>query len=68
MGIFTEFVMEIGRVRSIDLADVGAHITFEAREVLERTRIGDSIAINGVDLKSLISVRIFSAQTSQWKR
>jgi len=50
MGIFTGLIMEIGRVRRIDRRNDGAFIQIEARKVLEGTRIGDSIAINGVDL------------------
>ena len=42
--------MEIGRVRRLDLRSEGAYLVIEARTVLEGTRIGDSISINGVDL------------------
>jgi riboflavin synthase len=50
MGIFTGLIMEAGRVRRIDRQADGARLLIEARKVLEGTRIGDSIAINGVDL------------------
>jgi riboflavin synthase len=50
MGIFTGLVMEIGRVRSMDLRSEGAYLVIEARKVLEGTHLGDSISINGVDL------------------
>jgi len=50
MGIFTGLIIEIGRVRRIDRRPDGAYLVFEAHKVLERTRIGDSISINGVDL------------------
>ena len=42
--------MEVGRVRRIDRSADGAYFIIECRKVLEGTRIGDSISINGVDL------------------
>lgn len=42
--------MEVGRVRRIDRRASGAYLVFEAHKVLEGTRTGDSIAVNGVDL------------------
>lgn len=50
MGIFTGLIMEVGRCRRVDRRADGAYLIFEARKVLEGTRLGDSIAINGVDL------------------
>jgi riboflavin synthase len=50
MGIFTGLIMEVGRVRRMDRRADGAYFVFDAHKVLEGTRIGDSIAINGVDL------------------
>ena len=50
MGIFTGLIIEIGRVRLIRRRDDGASLVIEASKVLEGTRIGDSISINGVDL------------------
>ena len=50
MGIFTGLIMEVGRVRRADRRADGAYFVFAAQKVLEGTRIGDSIAINGVDL------------------
>ncbi|HLG13679.1 MAG TPA: riboflavin synthase [Blastocatellia bacterium] len=50
MGIFTGLVIEIGRVRRVDRRADGAYLVIEATKVLEGTRIGDSISINGVDL------------------
>src|SRR5438128_11612027 len=50
MGIFTGLIMEVGRVRRVDRRADGAYFVFAAHKVLEGTRIGDSIAINGVDL------------------
>ena len=37
-------------MRQITRRDDGAFLVIEARKVLEGTRIGDSISINGVDL------------------
>src|SRR3989442_5038158 len=50
MGIFTGLIIEVGRVRRIQRRAEGACLTIEAMTVLEGTRIGDSISINGVDL------------------
>ena len=50
MGIFTGLVMEVGRVRRVDRGASGAYFVIEAKKVLEGTCIGDSIAINGLDL------------------
>src|SRR5438128_8700003 len=50
MGIFTGLIMEVGRVRRVDRRADGAYFVFAAHQVLGGTRIGDSIAINGVDL------------------
>ena len=44
--MFTGIVEEIGTVRETN----GDRLVFEARRVLEGTRIGDSIAVNGVCL------------------
>src|SRR5262245_66509475 len=50
MGIFTGLIMEVGRVRRVDRRATGAYFVIEAHKVLEGTRIGDSIAVNGLDL------------------
>ena len=50
MGIFTGLIIEVGRVRQIRRRADGAFLVIEANKVLEGTRIGDSISINGVDL------------------
>jgi len=42
--------MEVGHVRRVERRADGAYLVFAARLVLEGTRIGDSIAIDGVDL------------------
>lgn len=50
MGIFTGLIMEVGRCRRVERRADGAYFVFEAHKVLDGTRIGDSIAINGIDL------------------
>ncbi|HKV38223.1 MAG TPA: riboflavin synthase, partial [Blastocatellia bacterium] len=50
MGIFTGLILETGSVRRIVRRTDGAYLEIDARVVLEGTRIGDSISINGVDL------------------
>lgn len=50
MGIFTGLIIEVGRVRSANRRADGALLVIEGKKVLEGTRIGDSISINGVDL------------------
>jgi riboflavin synthase len=50
MGIFTGLIMEVGRVRQSNRRADGAYLVVAAKAVLDGTRIGDSIAINGVDL------------------
>lgn len=42
--------MEVGRVRRIDRRADGAYFIIDCRKVLDGTRVGDSISINGVDL------------------
>ncbi len=65
MGIFTGLIIEVGRVRQIRRRDDGAYLVIEARKVLEGTRTGDSISINGVDLTVIeMSADSFSADAS----
>ena len=65
MGIFTGLIIEIGRVRRIQRRGDGALLVIEAGKVLEGTRIGDSISINGVDLTVIeMSANSFSADAS----
>jgi len=65
MGIFTGLIMEVGRVSRIDRRKDGAYLRIDAGRVLEGTRIGDSIAINGVDLTVIeMSDEHFSADAS----
>lgn len=65
MGIFTGLIIEVGRVRQIRRRDDGAFLVIGARKVLEGTRIGDSISINGVDLTVIeMTPDSFSADAS----
>ena len=48
--MFTGIIEEIGTVRRIQHGAKGARLTIQAKTVLEDTRIGDSIATNGVCL------------------
>lgn len=48
--MFTGIIEEIGTVRRIEHGVKGARLTIQAKTVLEDTRIGDSIATNGVCL------------------
>jgi riboflavin synthase len=65
MGIFTGLIIEVGRVRRVDRRADGAYLIIEAARVLEGTRIGDSISINGVDLTVIeMGPDFFSADAS----
>ena len=58
-------IMEVGSVRRIDRRSDGAYLVIGASRVLEGTRIGDSISINGVDLTVIeIGSDQFSADAS----
>ena len=48
--MFTGLIEEIGTVRRIERGAKGARLTIAADTVLENTKIGDSIATNGVCL------------------
>lgn len=48
--MFTGIIEEIGTVRRIEHGAKGARLTIQAKTVLEDTRIGDSIATNGMCL------------------
>ena len=54
--MFTGIVEEKGTVGHISLAGTSGSIAIKARKVLEGTRIGDSIAVNGVCL-TVVSLR-----------
>ena len=48
--MFTGIVEEVGMIRSIDRGQHSAILTVHAKTVLEESRIGDSIAVNGICL------------------
>ena len=48
--MFTGIVEEKGKVRYLHLSGESGEISVKARKVLEGTRIGDSIAVNGICL------------------
>ena len=48
--MFTGIVEEMGKIRQILLAGSSGKIQIEARKALEGTKVGDSIAVNGVCL------------------
>jgi len=45
--MFTGIIEEIGRVRNVDKSGSGVTLTLECSQVLEGTKVGDSIAIDG---------------------
>lgn len=48
--MFTGIVEEIGTIKQIQRGVHSAVLTIQAKEVLENTKIGDSIAVNGICL------------------
>lgn len=48
--MFTGIIEEVGTVRRIERGAAGARLTIAAKTVLEGTKLGDSIATNGVCL------------------
>ncbi len=46
--MFTGIIEEKGRLRSLSLMGRSGRISVNAAKVLEGTKIGDSIAVNGV--------------------
>lgn len=48
--VFTGIVEEVGRVRQLKQTHLAMELVIECEQVLEGTRIGDSIAVNGVCL------------------
>jgi riboflavin synthase len=63
--MFTGIIEELGSVRTIEQRGDNAHIVIEARTVVEGTKHGDSIAVNGVCLTALdITSDSFAADVS----
>jgi riboflavin synthase len=57
--------MEVGSIRSIERRADGAYLVVQAKAVLEGTKIGDSITINGADLTVIrMGADFFSADAS----
>ena len=48
--MFTGIIEEIGKVKKISLSGKSGSLEISAKKVLEETKIGDSIAVNGVCL------------------
>ena len=48
--MFTGIVEEVGAIKNIKRGQHSAVLTIQAKTVLEETRIGDSIAVNGICL------------------
>lgn len=48
--MFTGIVEEVGAIKNIKRGQHSAALTIQAKTVLEETRIGDSIAVNGICL------------------
>ncbi len=60
--MFTGIIEEIGTIRSVAKGSRSAVLTVEASEVLEGSRVGDSIAVNGVCLTvTTMTARQFTA-------
>ena len=64
--MFTGIIEELGRVRSVEMNGENARIVIDARTVVEDTKHGDSIAVNGVCLTALdITQESFAADVSR---
>lgn len=48
--MFTGIVEELGKIKSISLSGSSGKLSVQAKKVLEGTKIGDSIAVNGICL------------------
>jgi riboflavin synthase len=64
--MFTGIIEELGRVRSVEMNGENARIVIEAHTVIEDTKHGDSLAVNGVCLTALdIERDSFAADVSR---
>ena len=64
--MFTGIIEELGRVRNVEMNGENARIVIEARTVVEDTKHGDSIAVNGVCLTALdVTPHSFAADVSR---
>lgn len=65
MGMFTGIIEEIGIIKEFSKSDKNALIVVECQKVLQETKIGDSISIDGVcQTVTALSSNTFSAQVS----
>lgn len=65
MVMFTGIIEEIGTIQSFSKNDKNASITIACKNVLEGTKVGDSISIDGVcQTVTKLSANSFSAQVS----
>ena len=48
--MFTGIIEEIGKIKKIEKKGNSAVLSIECKKVLEETKIGDSIAVNGICL------------------
>lgn len=48
--MFTGIVEELGTIKSLNMQGTSGQIAIKAKKVLENTKIGDSIAVNGICL------------------
>ena len=66
ISMFTGIIEELGRVRKVEMSGENARIVIEAHTVIEDTKHGDSIAVNGVCLTALdIKPDSFAADVSR---
>jgi riboflavin synthase len=64
--VFTGIIEELGEVRGVEKRGEGARLVIEARTVLQGTREGDSIAVNGVCLTAIdVGTDAFAADGSR---
>lgn len=64
--MFTGIIEELGQVRSVEQRGEGVRLVIEARTVMEGTREGDSISVNGVCLTAVdVRADSFSADGSR---
>ena len=64
--MFTGIIEELGQIKEITRFSGGKHFQIEAEQVLEGTKVGDSIAVNGVCLSvTQLNSRKFEAQAVQ---
>ena len=65
--MFTGIVEEVGKVRYIQLNGNSGVLAVKAAKVLEGTKIGDSIAVNGVCL-TVTSLQPGGLRQMSWQR